>query len=32
MTDERGLAGAVTLPEDAEAHLLRIAGETPGGC
>ncbi|MEU0133703.1 replication-associated recombination protein A [Streptomyces sp. NPDC006296] len=24
--DERGLAGAVTLPEDAEAHLLRIAG------
>ncbi|MBY8879880.1 replication-associated recombination protein A [Actinacidiphila acidipaludis] len=26
LTDERGLAGAVTLPEDAEAHLLRIAG------
>ena len=24
--DERGLAGKVTLPEDAEAHLLRIAG------
>ncbi|WKN13603.1 replication-associated recombination protein A [Streptomyces sp. JUS-F4] len=23
---ERGLGGAVTLPEDAEAHLLRIAG------
>ena len=26
VTDERGLAGAVTLPEDTEAHLLRIAG------
>ncbi|RLU84962.1 AAA family ATPase [Streptomyces griseocarneus] len=26
LTDERGLGGAVTLPEDAEAHLLRIAG------
>ncbi|KNB49847.1 replication-associated recombination protein A [Streptomyces caatingaensis] len=26
LTDERGLAGAVTLSEDAEAHLLRIAG------
>jgi putative ATPase len=24
--DERGLAGKVTLPEDTEAHLLRIAG------
>jgi putative ATPase len=24
--DERGLGGAVTLPEDAEEHLLRIAG------
>ncbi|MCM2579454.1 replication-associated recombination protein A [Streptomyces meridianus] len=24
--DERGLGGAVRLPEDAEAHLLRIAG------
>lgn len=26
LTDERGLGGAVTLSEDAEAHLLRIAG------
>jgi putative ATPase len=26
LTDERGLRGAVTLPEDSEAHLLRIAG------
>ncbi|GAA2394856.1 replication-associated recombination protein A [Streptomyces glaucosporus] len=26
VADERGLAGAVSLPEDAEAHLLRIAG------
>jgi putative ATPase len=26
VSDERGLAGAVTLPEDTEAHLLRIAG------
>ncbi|MEU6173398.1 replication-associated recombination protein A [Streptantibioticus parmotrematis] len=26
LTDPRGLDGAVTLPEDAEAHLLRIAG------
>ncbi|MGY0056929.1 replication-associated recombination protein A [Streptomyces sp. LZ34] len=26
LTDERGLGGAVTLPEDAEGHLLRIAG------
>ncbi|MFD5870831.1 replication-associated recombination protein A [Streptomyces sp. NPDC060322] len=26
VTDERGLGGAVSLPEDAEAHLLRIAG------
>lgn len=26
LTDERGLGGAVTLPEDAEDHLLRIAG------
>jgi putative ATPase len=26
LTDERGLAGAVTLPEDTESHLLRIAG------
>ncbi|MEE1939047.1 replication-associated recombination protein A [Streptomyces sp. TRM 70361] len=26
LADERGLRGAVTLPEDAEAHLLRIAG------
>ena len=26
LTDERGLAGAVALPEDAEGHLLRIAG------
>ncbi|MFE2431959.1 replication-associated recombination protein A [Streptomyces sp. NPDC059373] len=26
LTDERGLGGAVTLAEDAEAHLLRIAG------
>jgi putative ATPase len=26
LTDERGLGGVVTLPEDAEAHLLRIAG------
>ncbi|WP_424892470.1 replication-associated recombination protein A [Streptomyces sp. XH2] len=26
LTDERGLGGAVTLPADAEAHLLRIAG------
>ncbi|GHG68232.1 replication-associated recombination protein A [Streptomyces griseocarneus] len=26
LTDERGLGGAVTLHEDAEAHLLRIAG------
>ncbi|MGW2601648.1 replication-associated recombination protein A [Streptomyces klenkii] len=26
LIDERGLGGAVTLPEDAEAHLLRIAG------
>ncbi|MER6024265.1 replication-associated recombination protein A, partial [Streptomyces anulatus] len=26
LTDERGLGGAVTLPEDAEVHLLRIAG------
>ncbi|GHC42630.1 replication-associated recombination protein A [Streptomyces cinnamoneus] len=26
LTDERGLGGAVTLPEEAEAHLLRIAG------
>ncbi|MCK1813067.1 replication-associated recombination protein A [Streptomyces sp. XM4011] len=26
VTEERGLGGAVTLPEDSEAHLLRIAG------
>ncbi|MFD7550865.1 replication-associated recombination protein A [Streptomyces sp. NPDC059816] len=26
LTDERGLGGAVTLDEDAEGHLLRIAG------
>lgn len=26
LTHERGLGGAVTLPDDAEAHLLRIAG------
>ncbi|MFB6816973.1 replication-associated recombination protein A [Streptomyces sp. NPDC056347] len=26
LTDERGLGGAVTLPEEAESHLLRIAG------
>ncbi|MFJ2772557.1 replication-associated recombination protein A [Streptomyces sp. NPDC087300] len=26
LTDERGLGGAVELPEEAEAHLLRIAG------
>ncbi|PJE95033.1 AAA family ATPase [Streptomyces carminius] len=26
LADERGLGGAVALPEDAEAHLLRIAG------
>ncbi|MCQ4044210.1 replication-associated recombination protein A [Streptantibioticus rubrisoli] len=26
LADPRGLAGAVTLPEDSEAHLLRIAG------
>ncbi|MEV0276219.1 replication-associated recombination protein A [Streptomyces sp. NPDC050610] len=26
LTDERGLGGAVTLPADSEAHLLRIAG------
>ncbi|MFC9244053.1 replication-associated recombination protein A [Streptomyces sp. NPDC057136] len=26
LTDERGLGGAVTLAEDAQAHLLRIAG------
>ncbi|MCT2588568.1 replication-associated recombination protein A [Streptomyces sp. N2-109] len=26
LADERGLGGAVTLPGDAEAHLLRIAG------
>lgn len=26
LTGERGLGGAVTLPEDAEAHLLRVAG------
>ncbi|MFE3148035.1 replication-associated recombination protein A [Streptomyces sp. NPDC059218] len=26
LADERGLGGAVSLPEDAEAHLLRIAG------
>ncbi|PWI42086.1 replication-associated recombination protein A [Streptomyces sp. ICBB 8177] len=26
LSDPRGLDGAVTLPEDAEAHLLRIAG------
>jgi putative ATPase len=26
LTDRRGLGGAVTLPADAEAHLLRIAG------
>ncbi|GGV82574.1 ATPase AAA [Streptomyces gelaticus] len=26
LSDERGLGGAVTLPEEAEAHLLRIAG------
>ncbi|MEU6735205.1 replication-associated recombination protein A [Streptomyces physcomitrii] len=26
VADERGLGGAVTLPEDAEEHLLRIAG------
>ncbi|MFC5723303.1 replication-associated recombination protein A [Streptomyces gamaensis] len=26
VADERGLGGAVSLPEDAEAHLLRIAG------
>ncbi|WP_326664298.1 replication-associated recombination protein A [Streptomyces sp. NBC_00385] len=26
LTDERGLGGAVTLPGDAEEHLLRIAG------
>src|SRR5690606_31968732 len=26
LTDERGLKGAVALPEDTEDHLLRIAG------
>ncbi|UKY49018.1 replication-associated recombination protein A [Streptomyces inhibens] len=26
LTDARGLAGSVTLPDDTEAHLLRIAG------
>jgi putative ATPase len=26
LTEERGLGGALSLPEDAEAHLLRIAG------
>ncbi|WP_329130110.1 replication-associated recombination protein A [Streptomyces sp. NBC_01476] len=26
LTEERGFGGAITLPEDAEAHLLRIAG------
>ncbi len=26
LADPRGLAGSVTLPQDAEAHLLRIAG------
>ena len=26
LTDERGLGGAVELPDEAEAHLLRIAG------
>ncbi|MFJ8594575.1 replication-associated recombination protein A [Streptomyces sp. NPDC093598] len=26
LTDERGLKGAVTLPEETESHLLRIAG------
>ncbi|MFF3494019.1 replication-associated recombination protein A [Streptomyces sp. NPDC002795] len=26
LTDERGLAGAVTLAEDAEEHILRVAG------
>ncbi|MFF1358809.1 replication-associated recombination protein A [Streptomyces sp. NPDC058297] len=26
LAEERGLGGAVTLPDDAEAHLLRIAG------
>ncbi|MFJ2649368.1 replication-associated recombination protein A [Streptomyces sp. NPDC087420] len=26
LTEERGLGGAVTLPDDSEAHLLRIAG------
>jgi putative ATPase len=26
VTEERGLGGSLTLPEDAEAHLLRIAG------
>ncbi|WP_406263075.1 replication-associated recombination protein A [Actinacidiphila glaucinigra] len=26
LTDERGLKGAVTLPQDTEEHLLRIAG------
>nr|WP_202429750.1 replication-associated recombination protein A [Streptomyces sp. SID4945] len=26
LTDERGLKGAVTLPDDAEEHLLRVAG------
>ncbi|MFE0628128.1 replication-associated recombination protein A [Streptomyces sp. NPDC058864] len=26
LTDERGLKGSVTLPEDTEEHLLRIAG------
>jgi putative ATPase len=26
LTEERGLAGALTLPQDAEAHLLRISG------
>jgi putative ATPase len=26
VTDERGLGGALTLPEDAEDHLVRIAG------
>ncbi|MFD5231706.1 replication-associated recombination protein A [Streptomyces qaidamensis] len=26
LTDERGLGGAVTLPEETESHLLRIAG------
>lgn len=38
LTGERGLGGAVTLPEDAEAHLLRVAGrrrparpDRPGG-